>query len=749
MRSAGSSFLRARLWCLLAATLATTSAPLRYLAAQAVRVRPPTDSLIRVALETATAGDTSAALELLERATDQSPRDANALYWRGLMLSRTTALSLVDTPRRLLASYLLNRANDIDPRNPRYLIEIGRIRLKTPLLRVEAERMFRRALTIAEENGDPVQLAEVAFELGQIKERRYLTGRDRYIYTTLNVIFDPIAARGRLHYTREFLQNLSQPIENSAQIDRLDAEEYFRRALSALPTHAPSTVALMGVLYDQRRYDEMLRVAQAQLALDTASARVLFASGLAAYRRGTPQIADSLFTRALARFSPAERDEITSLGRIIRKNDSIAIVGLSPAERERTERAFWEAADPLLATPENEARLEYLARMAYADLRFTDNDTRQVGWRTDRGLIIARYGEPPVVATFAPTSDADAKDAVGRVITVWYYPRTEVEFVFTGPPAMNIAFFAGNHRGFAEEQREEAPFLLDNLPVAIGVDTIPIQLVRFRGKTPARNELLVAASMPTDRLYRAAEIDEGRLEQSLWWGPLANLVLAHRDTSVIRLPTTSRANRVWTESIDAGANVRLRVEARDNALLGAAGRAQVDLNMLSAETSALTTSDLLIANRQASVSKPAGGALDRVPGRWNEIGLVPRGDMVLAQRDTFAIYWETYGLQADTDGRVSYDVRLIITLEQIERQGAVGRFFGGLTDIVGVSAEGDQQLGLRFSRSEALGSRDRIPEVVTLGMGSAPSGRYRLELVVTEKGTGRVTRTQRQFHIRG
>ena len=670
MRSAGSSFLRARLWCLLAATLATTISPLRHLAAQAVRVRPPTDSLIRVALASATAGDTSAALELLERATDQSPRDANALYWRGLMLSRTTALSLVDTPRRLLASYLPQ----------------SRQRHRTRAIRVTSSKSgasgSRRRCSASKlsacsderspspkKTATPVQLAEVAFELGQIKERRYLTGRDRYIYTTLNVIFDPIAARGRLHYTREFLQNLSQPIENSAQIDRLDAEEYFRRALSALPTHAPSTVALMGVLYDQRRYDEMLRVAQAQLALDTASARVLFASGLAAYRRGTPQIADSLFTRALARFSPAERDEITSLGRIIRKNDSIAIVGLSPAERERTERAFWEAADPLLATPENEARLEYLARMAYADLRFTDNDTRQVGWRTDRGLIIARYGEPPVVATFAPTSDADAKDAVGRVITVWYYPRTEVEFVFTGPPAMNIAFFAGNHRGFAEEQREEAPFLLDNLPVAVGVDTIPIQLVRFRGKTPARNELLVAASMPTDRLYRAAEIDEGRLEQSLWWGPLANLTLAHRDTSVITLPTTTRANRVWTESIDAGANVRLRVEARDNALLGAAGRAQVDLNMLSAETSALTTSDLLIANRRASVSKPSGGALDRVPGRWNEIGLVPRGDMVLAQRDTFAIYWETYGLQADTDGRVSYDVRLIITLEQIERQG--------------------------------------------------------------------------------
>ncbi|MCC6245434.1 MAG: GWxTD domain-containing protein [Gemmatimonadaceae bacterium] len=717
--------------------------------AQSARVRAPTDSLIRAALETASAGDTSAALELLERATDQSPRDPDALYWRGLMLSRATALSLMDTPRRVLASYLLNRANDIDPRNPRYLIEIGRIRLKTPLLRVEAERMFRRALSIAESNGDPAQLAEVAYELGQIKQRRYLSSRDRYIYTSPNVIFDPIAARSQLHYTREFLENLSQPIENSAQVDRLEAEEYFRRALSALPTHAPSGIALMGLLYDQQRYNEMLRVAQPYATVDTAPARILFAAGLAAYRAGTLRVADSLFGRALARFSSAERSEITSIGRIARINDSVSIDALTPAERERTERAFWEAADPLLATPENEARLEYLARAAFADLRFSDSDTRQVGWRTDRGLIVARYGEPPIVATFAPTSDADAKDAVGRVITVWFYPRTEVEFVFTGPPAMNIAFFAGNHRGFAEEQRERAPFLLDNLPLALGVDTIPIQLVRFRGATPARNELLVAASMPIDRLYRAAEIDQGRLEQSLWLGPLANMTLARRDTATITLPSTQRTGRVWLEQLDAGANVRLRVEARDAALLGAAARAQVELNMMSTESSALTTSDLLIANRQASIVMPTGGALDRVPGRWREIGLVPRGDLVLAQRDTFAVYWETYGLEPNAEGRVAYDVRLIITLEQIEREGSVRRFFGGLTDIVGVSPEGDQQLGLRFARSDMLGGRDRIPEVVTLGLGSAPSGRYRLELVITEKVSGRTTRTRRQFFIRG
>ncbi len=712
------------------------------LAAQSRRVRPPTDSLVREARDKAASGDTATALELLERATDQSPRDVDALYWRGLMLSRTTALSLVDSPRRFLAGFLLNRANDIDPRNPRYLIEIGRIRLKTPMRRIEAERLFRKAMSVAESNGDPGQLAEVAFELGTIRERRYLTGRDRWIYTTTNVIFDPIAARARLHYTREFLQSLGQPIENSGQVDRQDAEEYFRRALTSVPTHAPSATALMGLLYDQHRYDEMRRIAVPLVAVDSAPPRVLMASALAAYKLGLLSQSNTLFERALARFSPSERAELTHLGRITRKGDSVRIDGLNAEERANTDSAFWEAADPMLSTPENEARLEFLARMAYADLRFTDSDTRQVGWRTDRGLIIARYGEPPVVATFAPTSDADARDAVGRVITVWYYPRNEIEFVFTGPPAMNVAIFAGNHRGFAEEQRQEAPFLLDNLAMALAVDTVPIQIARFRGVTPNKGQLLIAASIPTDRLYAAAEIDRGMLEASVRIGPLAALTLARLDTISVALPTSRHLSRLWVDTLTAGANIRLRVEVRDAALVHAMGRAQADVTMLSADTTRLASSDLVFANRL-----PSPGAS---VGTWNTIGLVPRGDLVLAQRDTFSVYWENYGLRPDADGRVKYEVRIIVTLEQIERRtDGVRRFFGGLSDVFGLTPEGDETLGLRFERNEALGARDRVPELVTLGLGSAPAGRYHLELIVTDRASKQVTRTQRQFHIRG
>ncbi len=699
----------------------------------------PTESLVRDARAKAALGDTASALELLERATDQSPRDVDALYWRSVVLSRTTALSLVDTPRRVLAWYLLHRAAGIDGKNPRYLIELGRIRLNTPIMRVEAERLFRRALTVAEQSGDNAQIAEVAYELGQIKMRRYLTGKNRWLYTS-NLLFDANVAPRRPHYTREFLQQLARPIENSASVDRSEAEEFFRRALAALPAHEASVVGLMALLYDQKRYDEMQRVARPASDAVTATARVLLASGLAAYRQGQLALADSLYARALRRLSPEMRGDLLDLGRILRRGDSTRVAGLSAAEAARTDDAFWESADPMLSTPENEARLEFLSRMAFADLFFTDAETHQVGWRTDRGVIIARYGEPPVIATFPPSSDADAGDAIAHVITVWFYPRSEMEFVFFGPPAINSASFAGNFRGIAEERRDASPFMLDNVPFVMAVDSLPVQIGRFRGASDAETELVVATAVNAGRLYRTTDVDRAELELSVRIGPAARLTLAASDTLRFALPARTSVPYLFVDTLRAG-DYRLRVEARDAAVVGASGRSQTDALLPAFNSTRLGTSDILIADRIAVPDSPLRS--------WHGIGLRPRGDLVIAPRDTFSVYWENYGLQATANDRVQFEVRLVVTLLQLDRgTDPLRNLFGNIADAVGLSAEGDQQLGMRFDRNEALAGRDRVPGLVTIGLGTAPAGRYQLEVVVTDRVSGQTTRSARTFTIR-
>jgi GWxTD domain-containing protein len=61
-------------------------------------------------------------------------------------------------------------------------------------------------------------------------------------------------------------------------------------------------------------------------------------------------------------------------------------------------RAFWARRDPNPGTGENQAEVAYYAKIAEANRRFHEGGAGSVpGWRTDRGRILIRYGEPDEV----------------------------------------------------------------------------------------------------------------------------------------------------------------------------------------------------------------------------------------------------------------------------------------------------------------------------------------------------------------
>ena len=702
------------------------------------------DVLLATALEKAAAGDTTAALELLDKANRQSPRNPDVLYWRGKILSSTTSIGFTDVPRNMLAWHLLSRGAEVDPDNPRYFLEMGRIRLRTPLLRIEAERLFRKALAVAEHSNSPKALAEVCFELGQVKERRYETSRDRYHLNTPGVFFDPDQAlEGPIAqvYIKEFLTQSSHPVDRAGFTDRSEAEEYYRRGLAALPISEDNAMGLMRLLYYQQRYQEMRDIANPLLRLPASAARIAMTAGLAEYRLGRLTAARLLFEDGIRRMPLAQREDELGLQRIIRVSDAARYGKLVDADRARTDSAHWEGADPLLSTAENEGRLEFLARLAYVDMRFTDADMRQIGWHTDRGLVIIRYGEPPVVAAFGASSDADPPDGASRTITVWYYPRTKLQFVFMGPPAMNYATFAGNFRGYAEEMREDAPFLLDNVPSALSIDTIPVQIARLHGRNPSTLKVVVAAAVNARSMYTKSEIDEGALELSLRMGKSGYLKLVAADTQHIKLPASTELNKLWVKEVPMS-DYRVRVEARDASVAGAAARSQMDVAAPAFANSNFSLSDVIVGVRESAAAENMRG--------FEESGLRPRGGVTLKKREPFAIYWESYGLKPNADGRVGGSVRIAITLLDIDRSKSSQPrlLLGALADLVGVTRLGDQTLGAQYRFSEAVGNRDRIPLTQALNLSDAPSGRYRLEVFVTDDVTKEVARTERILYVR-
>jgi len=55
---------------------------------------------------------------------------------------------------------------------------------------------------------------------------------------------------------------------------------------------------------------------------------------------------------------------------------------------------WWQASDPLYLSSYNERVVEHYARVAYSNLFFSVPDYGLVGWKSDRGQVLIRYGEP-------------------------------------------------------------------------------------------------------------------------------------------------------------------------------------------------------------------------------------------------------------------------------------------------------------------------------------------------------------------
>lgn len=131
---------------------------------------------------------------------------------------------------------------------------------------------------------------------------------------------------------------------------------------------------------------------------------------------GTPPRVDS--TMAVVSFSVGwvvtNFDDMLSLLRYFPTSPALDSLRKAPvSERARLWKAFYKATDPNPATPVHEALDIYFARLALANVRFRGEGIP--GWRTDRGEVLIRLGEPDEVYDASPQSQ-------GRLIRWGYTP---------------------------------------------------------------------------------------------------------------------------------------------------------------------------------------------------------------------------------------------------------------------------------------------------------------------------------------
>jgi hypothetical protein len=669
-------------------------------------------------------------LQSLDAVIQRADAGSETWHYRGMLawglsdaegrtgfMERTANDSLLD-----VAEESLKQA--VREENAGYLVDLGRFYLtsNSAKVRSRAKGLFDKALDAARKSGDSVAMARAQDELGMAWWRRYVDRANRHIYS---YILDNVKDRT---FTRD-PRSIAYFIDNqtiraaaqdwSGQREYLRAWDHFSDALAADPANVGALRHTYMALADRQRWVELEHVARMRLDADSDDAWAWLASGLAEHRLGNDLAADTAFNRGLRALPARERARYDRLGRIFTPRDSAGAARLPDSEQENLRQMYWLMADPLWSTEDNEHRLEFLSRVVYAELRFSVEEFGVHGADTERGEVYVRYGPPPAVISFPPDP---VRHEESRIQVLWWYSADE-SFLFRELPTYGVATLAPPDLRELRRLRDTVPVVWRNAGDEHYVDSIPVQLVRFRAPADS-GDVFVAARVPVGRLINGIDLARGALDLDFRAYTWRAEPIFHDSTRQVLdfRKTASGELRSWNTRVPSGTFL-YRVEAlQPDAMRGARGASRIEVNAYSG----FGMSDLLVA---AKVTERAGST----SGRWYDFDIDPNLGVVRSGQP-FSLLWETYGL-TPRDGNDEYDVDIKVARV---RRGGIGalaaKIVGGVAGLVGISHGGNDEVTLSFPR--------RIPATnvaldhVALDLGDASPGRYDIEVTITDRATG-------------
>lgn len=195
------------------------------------------------------------------------------------------------------------------------------------------------------------------------------------------------------------------------------AQEAYERAIGHLKQALASDPRRRGVYTDLMEI-YMLKGAYAE-AVEMLSDMVTFFPddpatwlylGLAQYRLRNMDAAHEAFENAFRFMDEEERAAFSSLDYFLTEDEKRTYEADPVAYASR----FWTSKDPRYLTYYNERKLEHYARLVYADLLYASEDLKLRGWDTERGRILVRYGVPKSDVVLVPGETGSSLESVLR-----------------------------------------------------------------------------------------------------------------------------------------------------------------------------------------------------------------------------------------------------------------------------------------------------------------------------------------------
>jgi GWxTD domain-containing protein len=586
--------------------------------------------------------------------------EAGALYQRSLgWLARNT----VESRRQALRA--LEQATLLDPGNADYELALARAYYSCGYLKSARQRYEQVARLQPEQPGGHLGL-------GLVWRRDWL----KYLDSA----------------------SLGHAVEQLAKAARLDS------------ANTDAWLTLAPLLVEQGDLLGASRAAFHALRSDPGRAEGHLAVAQALYRSGLVHDADSIYRATIPRLGRTVRGCFEDISPVATEQDTFTLHRLPREQQGGFIERFWAQNDPDLSTPENEARLEYWARVTQAYFLFFD--AKRGGW-DERGEVFVRYG-PPVEMQYNPAGTrlswafASGPDYPSNVM-VWSYP--ELGMQVTLEDRLLSEYYLLPISRFSDPDPVPDPVALARCQDALGTrggrgvfhllppgaKPLPLEslLARFEGGGGPR--VLAQVEVP------------GGPADSIWadWVVLdsARVVRARASTLLAAsacAPTTRRVGDFAAE-LEPGPYV-VGATVRDGEGRRGVLRAAVEL---AAPRTRLALSDVVIAC----------GTPERDAGA---VRIEPNPGQRVSGAGPLTAYFEIYHLRPGSDGLARFQYVYEVRSTVPDERHWLAKFFSP-TPPPAVSV----------SRSEQhLGALRR--QFISVPVASLPPGRYRLEITVRD-----------------
>jgi GWxTD domain-containing protein len=747
-------------------------------------------------LSSAAIAESVAVLRSLDAVLRANQTDAAAWHRRGMvswLLSEQSrngnpvaGYTRRDLTRMADTSLLLALSYD---RNPRHMLTMGQYRLGRSFISLQrfgAYRLIERSLDEARKGPDRRMHAEAAIEFGRMSWRRYDAVANRRFETEPGVALRSITAamqpnlgdmRLSINTVRHHLYQNTQALTGiTGEIDYVKAEDYFREAYSAAPDDPRTFRQLAMLLAERDRWPELTALAQERTLTRPTDAWGWMALGLALRRRGELLPAEAAFASWKTRATPGERSRLDHLARVLAPRDTARHAALSPADQERDARTFWHFADPLWSRDGNDAHTEFLARVAFAELRWTVKELGVRGVDSDRGRIHVRFGPPDFKAQIWPTpgiddiaelapqrpgcsaaqrtmlacdsgelfdldrliqhpslnppEEAELDTDVPGVTTIWAYNNGWM-FFFRGQPTYATSYIPVADRWQVDTLISQHPSRWANV-AGVSIEPMPTVVARFR-RAPDSADVVVAIDAPLTRMRDETAINT-RVRGDFWLLG-RDVPIAYHDSTWLRGDV-----QAWAQRVPAGTYV-FRTEVTSDAATFA-GRTAGWVVVSGRDT---TNGFPLRGYGMSDVLLGIGGEPTGTARRWSDVQLSPTGGTIPLNGD-IAMLWENYELE-ERDGAARYDVTVTVEREYALMVNRIrARIVGGAATLLGVDRVAGRVV-IRFEREVPFAPV--LVDHVVLSMDGVPAGEYRITTEVRDRVSGRTASRQSRVYVRG